>query len=84
MLFNTKTKYLLKYDWFTSQKEKSSEVEFHRYLIALGYSHPNSRGTLTLSPAESRPQGPHTDITGSIHEGSLPRREEALQHVLDN
>lgn len=26
MLFNTKTKYLLKYDWFTSQKEKSSGV----------------------------------------------------------
>lgn len=68
---------------FTSQKEKSSEAEFHRYLIALGYSHPNSRGTLTLSPAEWRPQGPHAS-PALIHTGSLPCREEALEQVLDS
>lgn len=48
MLLNTKTKYPEKYCF--PLREREAVKQFHRYLISVGYSYPNSRGTLTWAP----------------------------------
>lgn len=64
-------------------RERKAVKQFHRYLISVGYSHPNSRGTLTWAPL-SHSHKAHTHHWLQFTRGSLPCREEALDQVLDS